>query len=269
MLKTLQLCLTVLFGLLATAPAHAQQAAKPADSNVMATVNGAKIPQSRLDFIMRERGSQGQPDSPEVRKNAREDLINREILVQEAVKKGLDRNPDIATQLDLSRQQVLVRAYLQDYIKANPISDDAMKQEFEQIKSQLGDREFKARHVLVDNEAEAENIISQIKKGTKFDKIASEKSKDLGTKSKGGELDWSPAGNYVKPFAEALVKLQKGQFTQEPVQSQFGWHVIRLDDVRPLKLPAFEEVKTTMQQRLQQKQIDVAINELRAKAKVE
>lgn len=243
-------------------------AATPANGPI-ATVNGVAIPQSRLDLVMKERAQQGQPDSPEIRKSAREDLINRELLAQEALKKGLDKDPEIATQIEVTRQSVLVRAYLQDYLKTHPVSDEQLKKEYELIKSQMGEKEYKARHILVGSEKEAKDLIAQIKKGAKFEKLASEKSKDTGSKAHGGDLDWSPAGNYVHPFADALTKLQKGQITQEPVQTQFGWHVIRLDDVRPLKVPGFDEVKPGLQQRMQQQQIQAAINDLRTKAKVE
>lgn len=272
--KASRLLIAASFAVLAVPSCNAQDAAKAAPAAApaagsVATVNGVAIPQSRLELVMKERAQQGQPDSPEIRKSAREDLINRELLAQEALQKGLDKDPEIATQIDVTKQSVLVRAYLQDYVKTHPVSDDQLKKEYELIKTQMGDKEFKARHILVENEKEAKDIIAQIKKGAKFDKLAADKSKDTGSKAKGGDLDWSPAGNYVRPFADALAKLQKGQMTQEPVQSQFGWHVIRLDDVRPMKIPAFDEVKQGLQQRMQQQQIQTAINELRAKAKVE
>lgn len=249
--------------LIVVTTAHAQSAAP------MARVNGVAIPQSRLDFIMKARVSQGQPDSPEVRKSLREDLIAEEVIAQEALRKGLDRDPDVVAQLEIARQTALVRAYQIDYIKTHPVSDEALRKEYEELKARMGDKEYKARHVLVSSEAEAKDIIARIKKGTRIDKIAQEKSLDTGSKSKGGELDWSPAGNYVPSFAEALTKLNKGQLIEQPVQSQFGWHVIRLDDVRPLKVPPLEEIKQNIVQRVLQRQFEVAVNELRAKAKID
>ncbi|MBI2310921.1 MAG: peptidylprolyl isomerase [Betaproteobacteria bacterium] len=266
-IRIFQIAFALYSGLAALSACNAQQPA--AATGTVAKVNGTAIPQSRLELIVRERTSQGQPDSPELRRSVREDLINREILAQEAVRKGLDKNADVAAQVDLARQSVLVRAFLQDHLKANPVSDDALMKDYETIKGQLGNKEYKARHILVDKEEDAKAIIAQIKKGTKFEKLASDKSKDMGSKSKGGELEWSSSGNFVLPFASALTKLQKGQMTQEPVQSQFGWHVIRLDDVRPLKAPSFEEVKPNLAQRVQQQQLEKFISELRAKAKVE
>jgi peptidyl-prolyl cis-trans isomerase C len=199
----------------------------------------------------------------------RDDLIAEEVIAQEALRKGLDRDPEIIAQLEIARQTALVRAYQIDYIKTHPVSDEVMRKEYETLKTQMGDKEYKARHVLVTTEAEAKDIIARVKKGAKLGEIAKEKSTDAGSKGKGGELEWSPAGNYVAPFAEALTKLSKGQLTDQPVQTPFGWHVIRLEDVRPLKIPPFEEIKNNLTQRVLQRQFESAVNELRAKAKVE
>jgi peptidyl-prolyl cis-trans isomerase C len=237
--------------------------------STMAKVNGTPIPQSRLEFIMKARTSQGQPDTPEARKALREDLITEEVIAQEAKKKGLDRDPDFITQLDMARQTAMVRAYQIDYIKNHPVSDEELRKEYETVKTQMGDKEYKAHHILVPTEEEAKDIIAKLKKGAKFDKLAEEKSLDTGSKSKGGELDWSPAANYVQPFAEALTKLRKGQLTDQPVRTPFGWHVIRLDDVRPLKIPPFEEIKQNLAQRVLQRQFAASVNDLRSKAKVE
>ncbi len=263
LIKFSQLMAIGISGMIAVTAAHAQPVAP------LAKVNGVAVPQSRLDFIIKARTTQGQPDTPEVRKALREDLIAEEVIAQEALRKGLDRDPDIIAQLEIARQTALVRAYQIDYIKTHPVSDEALRKEFETLKTQMGVKEYKARHVLVATEAEAKDIIARIKKGGKLDKIAQEKSTDTGSKSKGGELEWSPAGNYVAPFAAALTKLNKGQLTEQPVQTPFGWHVIRLDDVRPLKIPPFEEIKNNLTQRVLQRQFEAAVNELRAKAKVE
>jgi len=232
-------------------------------------VNGVTIPQSRLDLIVKNATTQGQADTPELRKKIKDEMVDREILVQEAAKKGLDKNPEVATQIEIQRQSVLINAFLQDYVKAHPISDDAMKKEYEQVKAQSGSKEYKARHILVETEAEAKQIIAQLKKGGNFEKIAGEKSKDSGSKAQGGNLDWSVPNRYVPPFAQALAKLKKGQFTDAPIQTQFGWHVIRLDDERAAKFPSFEEAKPAIQQQLQQQTVNKLIADLRAKAKIE
>jgi peptidyl-prolyl cis-trans isomerase C len=262
-IKFLQLTALGISGLIAVTAVQAQT------GSTMAKVNGVAIPQSRIEFIMKARAAQDQPDSPEARKALREDLITEEVIAQEAKKKGLDKDPDFITQLEMARQTALVRAYQVDYIKNHPVSDEELRKEYETVKTQMGDKEYKAHHILVASEAEAKDIIARIKKGGKFEKIAEEKSMDTGSKNKGGELDWSPAASYVQPFAEALTKLTKGQLTEQPVKTPFGWHVIRLDDVRPLKVPPFEEIKQNLAQRVLQRQFAASVGELRSKAKVE
>lgn len=249
-----------------SAPAAAPAAA--ADSEKLPKVNGVTIPKARLDFLLKQGAAQGQGDNPEFRKNVRDNLVIQELLSQEAAKKGLEKDSDTAVQIDLARQNVLVRAYIQDFLKNNPASDDALKAEYDKIKAQMGDKEYKARHILVEKEEEAKDIIAKLKKGEKFEKLA-EKSKDPGSKANGGDLGWAPPGNYVKPFSDAMVKLQKGKYTTEPVKSQFGYHVIQLEDSREMKAPSFDEVKNNLRQRLQQQQIDKMIADLKAKAKLD
>jgi len=248
-------------GLAVVASAHGQ--------GNLATVNGVAIPQQRMDFFMRNLTAQGRPDSPELRTLVREELINRELMTQEAVHRGLQKKPEVAAQLDLTRQDVLSRAFMQEVARAATVSEDAMKKEYERIKGQLGTKEYKPRHILVKTEDEAKEIIAQIKQGGSFEKIAAEKSLDPSNKGRGGELDWSVPGSYVKPFGDALVKLKKGQMTDAPVQSNFGWHVVRLDDERSLKVPSYEEVKPNLQQQLQRQAGEKILADLRAKAKIE
>lgn len=245
--------------LLALAPGAQAQGVK---------VNGVTIPQSKIDFLVKNAVGQGQPDSPQLRNQIKEELINRELAAQEAARKGLDKTPEVALQLDLQRQGVLINAYLQDYLKHNPVNEETMKKEYEQAKAALGGREYRARHILVEKEDEAKEIIAQVRKGASFEKLAAEKSKDQGSKVNGGDLGWAPPARYVAPFAQALQKLKKGQTTEAPVQTQFGWHVIRVEDERATKVPAYEEVKPQIQQQLRQQQVSKAIAELRAKAKI-
>jgi len=232
-------------------------------------VNGKEIPASRIEAVVKSQIAQGKPDTPDLRNNIKEELINREIVAQEALKKGLDKQSDVAAQIDFTRQEILFNAYLRDYLRANPVSDDLLKKEYERIKPQLPAKEYRAHHILVDKEDDAKGLIAQIKKGGNFEKLASEQSKDQGSKVKGGELDWSPAERYVKPFADALSKLKKGQLTEAPVQTQFGWHVIRLDDERSTKIPSFDEAKPELQKLMQRQMVQKAVADLRAKAKVE
>ena len=261
MLKTGKFAALAILGALAINPAFAEDKSA-------ALVNGVSIPQARIDLRVKAATAQGQADSPELRKAIREDMINLEVMAQEAVKTGLDNNADVVQQVELAKQSVLVGAFVQDYVKNHPISEDQLKQEYDKLKAKLGNKEYNTRHILVETEAEAKDIIAQLGKKAKFEKLAA-KSKDTGSAAQGGSLGWAVPGNFVPEFANALLNLKKGEYTKVPVQSQFGWHVIKLDDTRELKVPPFEEVKAQLQQRLQQQSIKKAIDELRAKAKIE
>jgi peptidyl-prolyl cis-trans isomerase C len=239
-----------------------------AGSAKVATVNAVAIPKSRVDAVVRAQEAQGQKDSPELRAAIRDRLITLEIVAQEATRKGLGKTADTLSQLELARTNILAQAFRADYVKNHPVSDDALKAEFEKIKSQMGDKEYKARHILVEQEAEAKEIIAKLKKGEKFEELA-KASKDPGSKDHGGDLDWNPPGGFVKPFSDAMVKLEKGKYTETPVQSQFGWHVIQLDDVRPAKYPDFNEIKPRLEQRMQEAMFEKVVTDLRAKGKVE
>jgi len=239
-----------------------------AEDKSAAMVNGVSIPQSRIDLRVKAATQQGQPDTPELRKSIREDMINLEVLAQEAAKQGLDKSSEVTQQIALARQTVLANAFVQDYVMNHPVSDDVLKQEYEKLKANVGTKEYKARHILVETEAEAKSIIAQLGKKAKFEKLAA-KSKDAGSAEHGGELEWAVPSNFVAPFANAMVALKKGEYTKEPVQTQYGWHVIKLDDVRDLKVPSFDELKPQLQQRMQQQMIQNAISEMRDKAKIE
>src|SRR5215467_11191335 len=275
LLAALPLCLSAAaFGQApdpATPAAPAAPAAKEGDKAPAAksvTVNGKSIPKSRLDFIVKQRAAQGQPDNEQTRQMIMDNLITQEVVAQEADRKGIAKGSDVRIQLDLVRQQVLAQALIQDYLNTHPVKDEETLAEYNRLKAARGDKEYKARHILVDKEPEAKEIIAQLKKGAKFEDLAKQ-SKDPGSKDKGGELDWSPPGTYVKPFADALTKLEKGKFTETPVQTQFGYHVIQLDDVRSQPFPAYEAVKTQLQSRLQEQEVHKYVSELRAKAKIQ
>ncbi|MEI6738111.1 MAG: peptidylprolyl isomerase [Pseudomonadota bacterium] len=169
----------------------------------------------------------------------------------------------------IAGQAVLIRAYFDDHIRANPIQDDQLKSQYEQFVKQMGDKEFKARHILVETEDEAKAIVAQLGRGESFEKLAKDKSKDTGSKDNGGDLDWGPAGRYVPEFGNALRALQKGQTTSNAIKTQFGWHIIRLDDSRAMKQPTFEEVKENFRQRAQQETVSKLVGELRSKSKIE
>jgi len=253
----------ILVATIMTAPAVAAQ-------NDSATkVNGTTIPSYRIEAAIKSRLAQGQPDSPEMRKGIRDALINQEVIAQEAVKLGLQKQPGIAAKIELDRQSTLVNAYFEDYLKKHPVTDDVLRKEYEALKPGLPAKEYKVRHILVEKEDEAKGIIAQIRKGGNFEKLAAEHSKDPGSKGRGGDLDWGPAERYVRPFGEAITKLKKGQMTDTPVHTDYGYHVIRVDDERATKIPTFEEAKPQLQQIVQQQVVQKAIADLRAKAKVE
>ena len=266
------LAVAAVLGLAGLPVAYAQDTKAPPAKGATATPGAASTapagkelyPKVYFDFLLKERTSQGQPDTPELRNAIREELNTRELLVREAKKKGLDKTPEVKNQMDLTSQTVLVRAYVSDWMKTNPIPDAALRKEYETIKSQMGDKEYKVRHILVEKEDEAKEIIAALQKGEKFEKLA-ERSKDPGSKANGGDLDWNAPGNFVKPFSDAMIKTPKGKFTATPVQTQFGWHVIEVDDIRDAKVPSFEEVKPQLTQRLQGQYLDTYFKDLRAK----
>lgn len=250
-------------------PAAAQDKADKAGASArVATVNGVAIPKARVDVVVRAQAQRGVPDSEAMRNEIKEQLIVREIVAQEATKKGLAKRPDVVAQTELSRQEVLWGAYIADFIQHAPVSDAQIKAEYDRVKAQRGDKEYKVKHILVEKEDEAKQVVADLKKGRKFEDLAKQ-SKDPGSKDRGGDLDWNAPGGYVKPFADAMTKLQKGRYTEVPVQTQFGWHVILLEDVRDTKFPTLEEAKPQIAQAIQQQQFAKAIQDLRAKAKVE
>jgi peptidyl-prolyl cis-trans isomerase C len=254
--------------------APASHAADAKQKNA-AIVNGVPVPQARVDFVAQAQISQSQgqqEDSKEFRENIREILITREILWQEAVKRKLDKNPEYLTQLDLAKQQIILSVLLEDVNKSTKPTEADMRKEYERVKAESGGdsgREYKARHILVKEEAEAKQIIADLGKGADFAKLAAEKSTDPGSRESGGELDWASAEAYVQPFGEALQALKKGEITKEPVRTNFGYHVIELVDVRSQPFPEFAQVQPQLEQQLASKARDDFITNLRAKAKIE
>ena len=250
------------------APAKKPVAPAPAAAARPASAGDIAVPAEQLDLILKERLAQGQPDTPELRAVLRDELVNRELFMRAAKAKGIDRAPAMKTQMQVASDSILIRAYINEYLTANPVTDDVLKKEYETIKAGLGDKEYRARHILVEKKDEAENIIKQLQGGAKFEELAKANSKDPGSKDNGGDLDWAVPSNFVKPFSDALIALQKGKYTPTPVQSPFGFHVIQLDDTRDAKAPAYDEVKPQLAQRLQGQVIEKHLAELRVKAGV-
>ncbi|XZG71395.1 peptidylprolyl isomerase [Chitinibacteraceae bacterium HSL-7] len=236
-------------------------------SAAVATVNGVAIPDARSDFFVKQVAERGQKDTPELRARVKEELVRNEVLAQEAAKKGLNKQSDVKTRLDLAEQQVMVGALINDFVKANPVSDAEVKKEYDRIKANFSGKEFKARHILVKEEAEAKAVLDELKKGKKFEDVAKAKSLDTGSAKNGGDLGWANPGNFVPEFGNALKGLQKGKLS-EPVKSQFGWHIIKLDDVRDAKGPSFEEVKPELQRELQSQKVKKYVDDLVSKASV-
>jgi len=233
-----------------------------------AIVNGKPIPKSRVDDFVALLTQQGRPDTPELRNAVRDELIAREIFVQEAEKKGLTRASDVQRQLEQSRQEILIRAVIRDHLKTNPVTDAQLKAEYDKLAKSSGEREYRARHILVESEAEAKAIVEQLRKGAKFEELA-KKSKDPGSANNGGDLDWNGADTFVKPFSEAMVRLEKGKYTETPIKTDFGWHVIRLDDVRDTQPPPIEQVGPQIRQELERRRVQELQNDLRGKARIQ
>jgi peptidyl-prolyl cis-trans isomerase C len=235
----------------------------------VAIVNGKAVPKARVDALALQLSRSGRPVTPEMQGQIREEVIAREVFMQEAEKLGLSSTDDFKVQMELARQAILIRELFADYQKKNPVTDADLKGEYDKFVAANGGKEYKARHILVDKEDEAKAIIARLKRGGKFEDIAKKDSKDPGSGANGGDLDWANPSSYVPEFSEAMAKLNKGQLTDTPVKTQFGYHVIRVDDIRTAKLPAFEEVKPQIAQQMQQQKLSAFQQGLRDKAKVE
>ncbi len=241
----------------------------PAYAQNVATVNGKPIPQALVDAIASNMAKQqGQPVTPQLKDAVKNRLIELEVLSQEATRLGLDKTPQVEDEIRVNRLNILANAALGDYLKKHPITEAQIKAKYDDFAKQFGTTEYKAQHILVPSEKEAQDIIAQLKKGAKFSELAKKYSKDTGSADKGGDLGWSTPANYVQPFAEALTKLKPGEYTTTPVQSQFGWHIIKLDATRPAKPPTLEQLKPQIQAELQREEIQKYQDELRAKAKI-
>jgi peptidyl-prolyl cis-trans isomerase C len=243
--------------------------ATPVTAQNLAIVNGKPIPKTRVDALAQQMARAGRPVTPEQQNQLKDEVVAREIFMQEATKLGLDATDDFRNQIELARQTILIRELFANFQKKNPVSDAEVRAEYDKYAAANGGKEYRARHILVEKEDEAKAIIVSLKKGAKFEDIAKKSSKDPGSGANGGDLDWANAGSYVPEFSAAMVKLGKGQMTDVPVKTQFGYHIIRVDDVREAKLPPFEQVKPQIAQQMQQQKLAKYQDELRGKAKVE
>ena len=243
--------------------------ALPSFAQNVATVNGKPIPAAKVDQVVKQVVAQGKAtDSPQLREAIKKDLIGREVLIQEADKQGVGTRPDVKNAIDNARQSIIINAMLADYIKKNPVKDADIKAEYDKYKAQVGDKEYHARHILVGTEDEAKQIIAKLKGGAKFEDLAKQ-SKDTGTANNGGDLDWASPSSFPPEFAAGFSNLQKGAITDTPVKTQVGYHVIKLDDVRPAKLPSLDEVKPQISEALTQQKMGAYQEEMVKKAKVQ
>ncbi len=244
-----------------------------ASAQNVAIVNGKAVPKARVDALITmaaaQAKAQGQQLPPNFEQQAKDEVITREIFMQEASKRSLDASDDYKTQMELARQSILIRALVEDEKKKSSVTDAEIKAEYDKYAKENGGKEYKARHILVEKEETAKAIIASLKKGGKFEDIAKKQSKDTGSGANGGDLDWANAASYVKEFSDAMVALTKGKTTETPVKSQFGYHVIRLEDVREAKLPSMDDVKPQIKQQLEQQKMAKFQEDLRKSAKVE
>jgi peptidyl-prolyl cis-trans isomerase C len=243
--------------------------AAPVFAQNVATVNGKVIPAAKLEQIVKQVVAQGkQTDSPQLREAIKKDLIGREVLIQQADKQGFGTRADVKAALENARQSIVINAMLADYVKKNPVKDAEIKAEYDKYKATVGDKEYHARHILVPTEDEAKAIIVKLKGGAKFEELAKASSKD-GSAANGGDLDWASPASYVPDFSKAMVALQKGAITETPVKTQFGYHVIKLEDTRAAKIPALEEVKQQVADSLQQRKLQAFREDLMKSAKIQ
>ena len=247
----------------------ASAVALAAQAQNIATVNGKPVPKSRVDVLLKQAARSGQPVSPELQQQAKDQVVLREIFVQEAEKKGVPATIDYKEQMELARQSILIRELFEEYKKKNPVTDDEAKAEYDKFKATATGTEYRARHILVEKEDEAKALIAQIKGGASFAELAKKNSKDTGSGENGGDLDFAAASSYVAEFSAAMTKLKKGEMTQEPVKTQFGYHIIMLVDTREATFPPIDDVKGQLKQRMEQQKLGAFVEEIRTKAKTD
>jgi peptidyl-prolyl cis-trans isomerase C len=260
-------------GTLAADPAPAQPAAPsatPAATKPLAVVNGMALPAVYGAFIRQSRAARGAAPESMTDESIRDSLISMELLAQEALRRGLDKGPTLNAAIEFQKKELLAQATIEDFARARPITEETLKAEYEKAKAKAGENEYRPRHILVAGEKEAQALIAKLTTGkkAKFEDLAKTSSKDSSA-GNGGDLGWVLPANLVPEFANVMVKLKKGEITKEPVKTQFGWHVIKLDDSRKLDFPEFDKLKGRIAGQMQQAQVRKFVQELRATAKVE
>jgi len=245
--------------------------AAPAFAQNVATVNGKAITQKSLDDFVKLLVTQGATDTPQLRDQVKQEMINRQVFVQAAEKEGVAKEPAVQTEIDLARQGILVRSLMTGYLQKHPVTDAQVQAQYDKLKQeQAGKQEYKVRHILVKDEKTANDLLAQVKAdNSKFEELAKKNSQDPGSAARGGDLGWAPPTNYVQPFSEAVQKLKKGGLADKPVQTQFGWHIIQVEDTRPVQFPPMEQVRPQIEEMLRQQTLTAYQKELREKAKVQ
>lgn len=254
------LSLTLSAALLAPLGASAQN---------IAIVNGKPVPTERAEALKSQIARQGQPVTPDLERQVKDEVVLREIFLQEAERRGLPASENYKQQMELARQALLIRELFADFQKNNPVTDAEIQAKYAEFKAQSSGKEYRARHILVEKEDLAKKLIADLKRGAKFEDLAKKNSKDPGSAKNGGDLDWSTADRYVPEFSDAMVKLDKGQVTPQPVKSQFGFHVIKLEETRDAQLPSMEELKPQIEQALAQQKMAKFREDLRNSAKTD
>lgn len=237
-------------------------------SGAAAVVNGVTISDKTLDKIVKANVAQGQKESPELRKVILDELVARELFIQAANKQGLDKTPEVQERLAQLRQDLLIAALEGDYLKKHPITDSDLKAEYDRQINLIGDsQEYNLKQIIVASEADAKAIISALKRGESFEQLAKEKSLDP-SKAQGGNLGWVLAKQIIPEIANVLANMSRGSLTAAPIQTNLGWHVIKLEDSRQFKAPTFEESKVRVQQTLMQNKRIELLGKLREGAKI-
>lgn len=270
--KTLSFPLLALSSaLFLSGPALAEEAKQPTQFTVpdpVAMVNGTPIPKATFDLYAQQLRGQAEVDSPEASKALVDQLVLEELLVQQATEQKLTEDPEIQQQLKMIERSLLASTVMRRMLSADAPSEDAIKKEYETAVAAMKGKEYKASHILVDSEDKAKEIIAELKKGGQFAELAKTHSSDSSA-ANGGELGWFTPSMMVPPFAQAVAQMEKGKYSEQPVQTPFGWHVILLEDTRDTTPPTLEELKPQITQMLQSRKVNDYLEKLRADAQVE
>jgi peptidyl-prolyl cis-trans isomerase C len=251
--------------------AEPSTAGKPSSADKpLAMVNGVELPSIYANFVRQGRMNRGGAPETLTDEAIRDAVVVAELLSQEAVRKGLDKGPTLLAAMEFQKKELLSQATIEAFVRSNPISEEILKAEYDKAQAKTGGTEYRASHILVESEAEAKSLISKLTTGkkAKFEDLAKKQSKDT-TASNGGDLGWMVPANLVPEFANAMTKLKNGEITRTPVKTEFGWHVIRLNETRKLDFPTFDKLKNRIASQMQQHQLRKYIQELRAGAKIE